>query len=49
MRAAGNPPELYRYEADHAFFNERRGEVYDAACANLSWERMMAFLTKHLS
>jgi carboxymethylenebutenolidase len=49
MRVAGNPPELYRYEADHAFFNERRGDVYDAACANLSWERMMSFLAKHLS
>ncbi|MBI5109425.1 MAG: dienelactone hydrolase family protein [Rhodocyclales bacterium] len=49
MRAAGNPPELFRYEADHAFFNERRGEVYDAACATLSWERMMGFLAKHLS
>jgi carboxymethylenebutenolidase len=48
MRAAGNPPELFRYEADHAFFNERRGEVYDAACANQAWERMAAFLAKHL-
>ncbi len=49
MRAAGNPPELYRYEADHAFFNERRGEVYDAARANLAWERTLAFLATHLS
>jgi dienelactone hydrolase len=31
---------------DSAFFNERRGEVYDAACANQAWERMMAFLGK---
>jgi carboxymethylenebutenolidase len=49
MRAKGNTPDLYRYEADHAFFNERRGDVYDAACAELAWERMQAFLAKHLA
>ena len=48
MRAKGATPELYRYDADHAFFNERRGEVYDAACASLAWERTLAFLAKHL-
>ena len=48
MRARGNTPDLYRYEADHAFCNERRGDVYDAACAELAWERMQAFLAKHL-
>ncbi len=48
MKARGNAPEMYRYEAAHAFFNERRPEVYDAACANLAWERMIAFLGKHL-
>jgi len=49
MRAAGNPPELYRYEADHAFFNERRAEVYDATCANQAWDRVLAFLGKTLA
>ena len=44
MRAKGAAPDLYRYQADHAFFNERRGEVYDAACANQAWNRMLAFL-----
>jgi len=48
MRAAGNAPENYRYDADHAFCNERRAEVYDATAANQAWERMMAFLGKHL-
>jgi carboxymethylenebutenolidase len=48
MRAAGNPPELFRYEGDHAFFNERRADVYDAAAASLAWERTVAFLGKHL-
>ena len=49
MRAKGATPELHRYDADHAFFNERRGEVYDAACAVLAWERTIAFLAKHLA
>ena len=44
MRAKGAMPDLYRYEADHAFFNERRGDVYDAACANQAWSRTLAFL-----
>ena len=48
MRAGGATPELHRYDAGHAFFNERRGEVYDAACAGLAWERMAGFLAKHL-
>lgn len=48
MRASGNPPELYRYEGDHAFFNERRADVYDATAASLAWERTVAFLNKHL-
>ena len=49
MRATGATPELHRYDAGHAFFNERRGEVYDAACAGLAWERSVAFLAKHLA
>ncbi|MCF8198726.1 MAG: dienelactone hydrolase family protein [Sulfuritalea sp.] len=49
MRGSGNAPELYRYEADHAFFNERRSDVYNADCANQAWERMQAFLAKHLA
>ena len=48
MRAKGTTPELYRYDADHAFFNERRGEVYDAACAILAWERTLGFLARHI-
>ncbi len=42
------PAELYRYPADHAFFNDKRPEVYDAACAKLAWERTLAFFRKHL-
>ena len=49
MRAAGNSPEVHRYEGNHAFFNERRADVYDADAASLAWERMVAFLNKHLA
>jgi carboxymethylenebutenolidase len=35
--------EIYRYDAAHAFANERSA-AYDVACANLAWERMVEFL-----
>lgn len=41
--------ELYRYEADHAFMNESRSEVYDATSAKLAWDRTIAFLGKALA
>jgi len=49
MKAAGQVPEMYRYDADHGFFNERRGEVYDAVCAQQAWDRMTEFLAKALA
>jgi carboxymethylenebutenolidase len=49
MRARGATPEIHRYDADHAFFNERRPEVYDATCAKQAWERTLAFLAKNLA
>ncbi len=48
MTAAGNPPELYSYDADHAFFNKTRPEVYNAGASEQAWTRMMAFLRKNL-
>jgi carboxymethylenebutenolidase len=44
---AGNNPEIYRYDAAHAFFNER-SPAYDLACATLAWDRMAAFLRAKL-
>ena len=35
-------------EADHAFFNESRPEVYRADDARLAWERTLQFLGEHL-
>lgn len=40
--------EMHRYAAQHGFFNERRAEVFDAACAELAWQRTLAFFEKHL-
>ena len=49
MRAAGQKPEIYRYEAQHAFFNQLRPEVFDPAASALAWERARGFLSKHLA
>jgi carboxymethylenebutenolidase len=49
MRTAGRQPDVHHYEADHAFFNQTRPEVYDAACADLAWQRTLAFLRQHLA
>jgi carboxymethylenebutenolidase len=40
--------ELYRYDAKHAFMNEARPEVYDAASAKSAWDRTLAFLKRVL-
>jgi carboxymethylenebutenolidase len=39
---------LEMYEADHAFFNDTRPEVYAPEAAKLAWERTIAFLHQHL-
>jgi carboxymethylenebutenolidase len=43
LKAAGVTHEIYRYDAAHAFANERSA-AYDVGCANQAWERMAAFL-----
>ena len=44
VKGSKNTHALYRYEAQHAFMNEARPEVYDAACATLAWGRAVEFL-----
>jgi carboxymethylenebutenolidase len=45
----GKPGVVHVYpEADHAFFNETRPEVYRASDAALAWERTLSFFEKHL-
>jgi carboxymethylenebutenolidase len=48
LQAAGVQATLHRYEADHAFANEKRPEVYAAAAAELAWKRTLAFLHETL-
>ena len=45
MRTGGQSPEIYRYDAAHAFFNERSA-AYNLASANEAWERTAAFLKR---
>ncbi len=46
---AGGSFEVHEYEADHAFFNDTRPQVYDAAAAALSFSRTLTFLRKALA
>jgi carboxymethylenebutenolidase len=48
LKAAGLGTDIYRYEAGHGFFNERRGDVYNAEASQQTWDRMMDFLSKNL-
>jgi len=48
MKSAGQAPEIHHYEADHAFFNQSRPEVHDAAATDLAWQRTLVFLQQHL-
>ncbi len=41
--------EIYRYDAQHAFMNEARPQVYDAANAKLAWDRTVKFLKDALA
>jgi carboxymethylenebutenolidase len=41
--------EIYRYDAQHAFMNESRPQVYDPASAKLAWDRTLAFLKRALA
>jgi carboxymethylenebutenolidase len=47
MADAGHKAEIHRYDAAHAFANERSA-AYDLACATQAWDRMLAFLGMHL-
>ncbi len=42
------PLEVVSYDADHAFFNDTRPEVYDASAAQDAWQRVLAHFRKYL-
>lgn len=43
------PVEVVTYDADHAFFNDTRPEVYDAEAAADAWKRVLDLFRKHLA
>jgi len=48
LSEAGVTATIHRYQADHAFANETRPEVYAPAAAELAWKRTLAFLHETL-
>jgi carboxymethylenebutenolidase len=48
IEAAGKTVEAHFYDADHAFFNDTRPEVYDPKSAELAWQRTLKFLRSAL-
>lgn len=42
------PVESVKYEADHAFFNDTRPEVYDAEAAKDAWAKVISFFNEKL-
>jgi carboxymethylenebutenolidase len=42
------PVEAISYDADHAFFNDTRPEVYDPEAAADAWRRVQEHFKKHL-
>ena len=42
------PVEVVSYDADHAFFNDTRPQVYNAEAAADAWRRVLEFFRKHL-
>ena len=48
LKELGKDARLEMYEADHAFVNDTRPEVYSPENAKLAWDRSLAFLHQQL-
>jgi carboxymethylenebutenolidase len=48
IEAAGGSMVLHVYDADHAFMNDTRPEVYSPENAKLAWDRSITFLHQQL-
>jgi carboxymethylenebutenolidase len=49
LSARGRTFDLHVYDAEHAFVNDTRPDVYSPECAALAWSRMLAFFRTHLA
>jgi len=49
VRKYNLPVEVVTYDADHAFFNDTRPEVYNAEAAADAWRRVLELFRKHLA
>lgn len=48
LKSSGKAYELHRYDAQHAFANENRPEVFDPTATDIAWRRSVDFLRKQL-
>ncbi len=48
LKETGVPVEIHRYDAQHAFFNDTRPEVYSKENADTAWRRTVEFLRARL-
>lgn len=48
IESRGKQIEAHFYDADHAFFNDTRPEVYSKEAASLAWTRTLEFLRHYL-
>src|SRR5690349_6378374 len=48
LNARGGSMTLHVYDAEHAFVNDTRPDVYSPENATLAWDRSMKFLHTHL-
>lgn len=49
LESHGQSMDLYVYDAQHAFVNDTRPEVYSPENAKLAWDRAIAFLKQQLA
>jgi carboxymethylenebutenolidase len=49
VKASGGRFDVHEYDADHAFFNDTRPQVYSATGASLAFSRTLTFLRKVLT
>ena len=49
LKAAGKHSEIHIYDADHAFFNDTRSDVYNEAHAQDTWKRTLELYAANLT